>query len=1048
MGNPQTLFSSMGSSVYDDDDDGGHGGGPATSRIITLESLEGIYFVAIGIAVQGKITLPWHKILVCSREPKTVITGLVLWAKRKKVKELIPCQPQKAMGELDEQNLLRSKDHQTLMAKRSRKRLLQYEKDQAGCIWGFISIFDFRYGRSTRKLLSDRRRGSKRPVGAGFSRTKVKMLESSHEKYQGIEVGEESEMTTAAIVKTSVKELMEEEMFSEQGSKKQMDGTQVEAEPVGSEHGGRSSKSHKRTNKTRSKSCEMHVFDLDAARNSGQENSCHHVLEQKTSSNLDLRILVEELCQIHRKSTNVKCDWPDNHDMLSNQAYSVLEEKLSAAIMGFLDGRCTHDDHLAEDAKALPPKEFIEALQTLSSNKELLFKLLQDPNSLLVKHLQSVEDFQIKHDQNPKSLAGCNLPEGEPTISGPEEHINWRHRSFFRRKSKSQDSTSMKENETNQPSSRIVILKPGPASLQNPDNEINASTSMQPRDNMANKTRSQNNASQFSFTLIGRKLKHAMGKERHGIFRGGIMDRFPSRENGEKTVGEEDAGWSSPNRDHFYTERFAKPPVGIKKGDRVSKLWETELSVMNETNGCPKQGVSNIYIEAKKHLSEMLSEGDDKELMSKQLPKSLGRILSLPEYNISPSSSPGKDGDHSFVTAQMRLSPQGNFNIVNEKMRPLIEANNAGHLSPSRQEFGNQSCVATIESRDNIVQSPNSCQHVSEEHDGNNSVEEALQPMRDDMSCKGVQETEKTVDTENQEVGKLLDVLCEPSSHAVASDVQIWGSIEERSSISLNLDSLEEDQLLTSPSLSPSSSSVTRKIEDPESIIDRTGRPSPRSVLEPLFTEDDISPASNNSPRGVTAIQPLHIHFEERASSATSQAICIKTCIGDEESAFEYVEAVLLASGLDWDEYLLRWISVQQLLDTSLFDEVELFSNRSSNDQKLLFDCTNEILKEVCERCFGCSFAIRNIRPVPKGMNLINEVWEGVEWRLVQQPPPCSLDQLVGKDMSKSGTWMDLRFKINHIVMDLGNSILEELTEDAILDFVSGSMEFELSVPG
>ncbi|KAK2972499.1 hypothetical protein RJ640_002310 [Escallonia rubra] len=874
-------------------------------------------------------------------------------------------------------------------------------------------------------------------------------------------------MTTAAIVKTSVKELMEEEMFSEQGSKKHMDGTQVEAEPVSSEHGGRSSKSHKRTNKTRSKSCDMHVFDLDAARNSGQENSCHHVVDQKTSSNLDLRILVEELCQIHRKSINVKRDWPDNHDMLSNQAYSVLEEKLSAAIMGFLDGRCAHDDHLAEDAKALPPKEFMEALQTLSSNKELLFKLLQDPNSLLVKHLQSVEDFQIKDDQNPKSLAGCNLPEGEPTILGPQEHINWRHRSFFRRKSKSQDSTSMKENETNQPSSRIVILKPGPASLQNPDNEINASTSMQPRDNMVNKTRCQNNASQFSFTLIGRKLKHAMGKERHGIFRSGIISRSPSRENGEKTVGEEDAGWSSPNRDHFYTERFAKPLVGIKKGDRVSKLRETELSVMNETNGYPKQGVSetelgvmnetngypkqgvsNIYIEAKKHLSEMLSEGDDKELMSKQLPKSLGRILSLPEYNLSPSSSPGKDGDHSFVTAQMRLSPLGNFNMVNEKMLPLIEANNAGHLSPSRQEFESQSCITAIESHDSIVESPNSCQHVSEGHNGNNLVEEALQPMRDDVSCKGVQEAEKRVDTENQEVGELFDVLCEPSSPLVARDVQIWESNEERSSISLNLDSLEEDQLLTSPSLSPSSSSVTRKIEDPESVIDRTGRPSPRSVLEPLFTEDDISPASNNSPRGVTAIQPLHIHFEERASSATSQAICIRTCIEDEESAFEYVEAVLLASGLDWDEYLLRWISVQELLDTSLFDEVELFSNRSGHDQKLLFDCTNEVLKEVCECCFGCSFAIRNIRPVPKGMNLINEVWEGVEWRLVQQPPPCSLDQLVGKDMSKSGTWMDLRFKINHIVMDLGNSILEELTEDAILDFVSGSMERELSVPG
>ncbi|KAK2972498.1 hypothetical protein RJ640_002309 [Escallonia rubra] len=160
MGNPQTLFSSMESSVYDDDG-GGHGGGPATST-----SLGAAYLF---------------------------LFLLVLWISR--VQHVRSCILE---GELDEQKLLRSKDHQTLMAKRSRKRLLQYEKDQAGCIWGFIGIFDFRYGRSTRKLLSDRRRGSKHPVGAGFSRTKVKTLESSHEKYQGIEV------KVLAIVRDSI----------------------------------------------------------------------------------------------------------------------------------------------------------------------------------------------------------------------------------------------------------------------------------------------------------------------------------------------------------------------------------------------------------------------------------------------------------------------------------------------------------------------------------------------------------------------------------------------------------------------------------------------------------------------------------------------------------------------------------------------------------------------------------------------------------------------------------------------------------------------------
>lgn len=43
---------------------------------------------------------------------------------------------------------------------------MRYEKDQSGCMWGLISMFDFRHGRSTtRKLIADRRHGSKHALG-------------------------------------------------------------------------------------------------------------------------------------------------------------------------------------------------------------------------------------------------------------------------------------------------------------------------------------------------------------------------------------------------------------------------------------------------------------------------------------------------------------------------------------------------------------------------------------------------------------------------------------------------------------------------------------------------------------------------------------------------------------------------------------------------------------------------------------------------------------------------------------------------------------------
>lgn len=188
-----------------------------------------------------------------------------------------------------------------------------------------------------------------------------------------------------------------------------------------------------------------------------------------------------------------------------------------------------------------------------------------------------------------------------------------------------------------------------------------------------------------------------------------------------------------------------------------------------------------------------------------------------------------------------------------------------------------------------------------------------------------------------------------------------------------------------------------------------------------------------------TAIQPLQIHFDE--------GMCTRAREENEESAFEYVEAVLLASGLNWDDYLSNKLSLDQLIHPSLFDEVELFSNRPFDDQKLLFDCTNEVLKDVCERYFSFySFVKHNIRPVPSGTSLIQEVWEGVEWHLLCYPPHHSLDQLVRKDMEKSGSWMDLQFEKESMVIELINLVLEDMTEETVFSFINESTEGEALV--
>ncbi|KAL3536815.1 hypothetical protein ACH5RR_000181 [Cinchona calisaya] len=915
------------------------------------------------------------------------------------------------------------------MAKKSQRRPLRYEKDQTGCISGLISIFDFRHGRSTRKLLPDRRRGSRQAVGSRSSHTQ-EMLLRSNEKSQDTEDGTECGIASSETAKTSVKKLMEEEMFNEQGPIKHTNDPEVGQEIFYPEPGCHTRRNRKHTNKSCKRTNDINLCDTDAVKDLGPQKPCDGVDNQKTSDKIDFEIIMHLL--------------HDHFDMRSDQASAVDEGKLSAAIKIFIDQSSSKIKHSREDGLNQQSAEFMDALDRLSSKKDLLLKLLQDPNSLLVEQIKGLESANLERDLHSNSLPRSSFLEDKLNLSKTDELINHKqNRKFFRRRSKSQESFLSMASEKCQSSSKIVILKPGSTALRQQNAEMNVSTSMQSDYQDGNKI--QGERSQFSFTEIKRKLKHAMRKERLGISPDGITHKNPldhqKQHDFDKGVGGENVGWRSPNRNHFYTERFAKPSMHVKRGDTISKPNDTETSTVKETAEHTKPGISNIYLEAKKHLLEMLSSGDDDaELNSQQLPKSLGRILSFSEYNYSPNSSPRTGTEDSSVAAERTLSPCGGIGIVKQRTDQLVQENLDDHSSPQKYSSEIESRTTCV-NPDEGVGSLEASRSLSSEHNHANLEEENLLAAQDATISEGATGIEETTKL-GQEDNEIPDASCQFNSPYGMEDGQngdVAGECHEDSSRqSLEMKSLGECQTVSSPSYS------SVKVEDFEGAIDRTERPSPVSVLEPLFVEDDISPARTMSRPVELEIQPRQIHFEEWRSS-NEQAICVQTSLEDEESAFEYVEAVLLGSGLVWDEYLLRWLSSSPVLDSVLYDEVELFSSRSHHEQRLLFDCTNEVLEEVCDRYFGCfplmSISKQNIRPVPTRMNLIHEIWEGVEWHLLQYPQPRSLDQLLKKDMAKSRTWMDLRSEIRHIGTEMEEAILDNLVEDTISSLIYDALE-------
>ncbi|XP_075476150.1 uncharacterized protein LOC142517669 isoform X1 [Primulina tabacum] len=931
------------------------------------------------------------------------------------------------------------------MAKRSKRRSTQHKRDvQMGCIWGLISLFDFRQGRSTRRLLSDRIRECEQSVGAEHSRTKT-TLQGSTEKCEDMVVeAEENTMPMIDVVKPSVKELMEEEMINEQGLKNRLNNSEMCLDQVDFKYGQHEKKNPKRKNRICNNSSDMDISEL-GIRKYLVPGNFEEIPKRKTANSLDLEKIVEELAKINQRNTNYeKPNFNSDLEVPRDQAVTVVEEEIVSAIKLLIERRVSSDDkHLGEEGKSCCSREFTDALQTLSKNKRVFLKLLKDPNSVLVKCIQNLDNARIDEEK--------------PINLKSDEFISRKHYNFFRRKSTSLESDLSGRDKSGQSSSKIVILKPGPEVVRSPERDIDVRGASFQSNYLDNKGNNVRNSSQFSFHEIKRKLRHAMGKEKQGISLDGLIVKLSSKHqngnSGEKGVSGEIFAWSSPNRNHFYTEKFTKSSTSFQKGEQAGKLKAKGSAMVDETRRYQKLGVSNIYIEAKKHLSEILNNNDENaESMTEQLHKSLGRILSFPDYNSSPCCSPRKHGDGILITAHMRLSPRG-MNTNGQ-----LQENNKDCPGSSMPNLDSQHCISVSTSDDKAESlGMNVDVGVSDDQeDLENKSDIGGTVINDAVSnaSSRVVEIEEMAESMLYE-DNVCTVSSESISNSISGDIQNvdFKEGENRENATTNLedsscgfksDFVVEDQILSSPAVSHTQSPVSREVEISDCVHEKMERPSPISVLEPLFPDDDISPASTKSHLVENDIPLLHIHFEEQ-SSVSDQGICVRISLEDEESAFEYVEAVLLGSGLNWDEFLSRWLSSYEILESSLFNEVELFSSRPHHDQKLLFDCANEALKEVCDRYFGCFSGLsnhkQNIRPVAKGMDLIHEVWREVEWHIFEHQSPRCLEQLIETDMARSGKWMNLQSDLEVICFEMWETVFEDLVEDIILSCVNDASE-------
>lgn len=933
------------------------------------------------------------------------------------------------------------------MEKRSPKSPLVYERYKSGCAWSLIRFCDFGQGDSNNgKLISDGK-GLNSQVSDGLdSGNRLDLLSNSNVKCQCIDDGVNNKSQMIDSAKADVMRMREGEgeMATELQVNKKIINTEGQhvpsnnTQPVG----------HLPTNHKRKTSKAFQIHGCKDVATMGHRQPYNESSTDKSSIKCNKATPAEASgAQAHpRRDCSCRSVSHPKNNQLSEINFQV---KMNEAAEAFINQKFIKGKFLGKNKASHQSKHFLDALEILNSNKELFVNLLQDPSSLLVKHIQD-----LRHSQANKQEINSSFPEAilskncGTTVSESKEHgCN----------QVSCDRYLTKGSFDPQTSERIVVLKCGSIAMQSRAGDTSDCSSPESLYSLRNRVQSAKPA-YFSFGHMKRKLRHALGLSRKEKKPSTSIDctRHKSpcdiQDLGDGGIGNgrETARSNSLSKYNLGTGQMAKS-FCVRKGAEMGKVKDsgsgTKVPVAANGGSDPgnstssfvrhlKQSESNIYLESTNRLSEVLRKRNG-DFSRKQVRTNTGRIVSLPEYDFL-----GRYQDHGFNAAQMRFSPYSYYQMVNEKKQHQKEKQ-YGYLSPVRQIIEAPSLADYKRFTDQLQifdRKPND----SENHFPDIKRHKRFSSLSDPSSSRG-----SVYNSGNRgEINSLRVPLELNKSHNIGANQSSGSANTYEDNELLECSKLEFPmECLTSPSSEETYSSSPlsmKRLEESNGMKDKAEHASPVSVLDQFFVEDMTSPLSTISRAAEPVVEPIKDYYEEHSCTApvTSPAglkINSSNAMNEHESLSEYVTAVLQASGTKWEELSRDCHSSDQLLEPSLFDEVELLPNPLAVDNKLLFDYINEVLLEVYQSYFSCfpwvSFLKPKIRPVQAGTNVVNEVMKCVDLDILFHRQFQTLDELVEKDLGKSRTtWMDIRIDTEVAITELVESVLEELELEISID--------------
>lgn len=862
-----------------------------------------------------------------------------------------------------------------------------YEKYKSRCAYGFISFFHFRQKQS-KKLISDQRTLKRRAIGNEHSNIRLHLASNAEGKQQRIADGVQHKPEIVDSGKAAKEKIMSENMHIQQQIEKI---PTAKVEHVKSKCGtaGDQSTDRRKAGKSSRRARRLPIYGCyDVATMKQMKPDDQNSVGRSTDKNFSEGTETSLSSQVHSsRGRDSNSETMDHHHEIN------IHVQMNEAAEAFINQKLIDGKHLSRDGAKEQSKHFMDALETLNSNKDLFIKLLQDPDSLLVKHIEDLRDFQVKK-QHAKSSTEATSTE-TPTSKKTNDEERMCSQNFT-----SSDSNVSRGTDGPQILENIVVLKPDSTGLRNCAH-IKYCDPSQVEHGLSSVQQSVRPA--FLPFAKMKRLIHAMGvsQKNHQLRHANAAVRttydFQGSEKCGKQMAMEKVDRNSPEKTFSEYGSVGMSSMDVKKGNQMGKIMVGEdvssyNKVSQKNSSLPNVGLSN----------------GNTYFLRKQKPNNWDRTDSIPEYDFLPLVGNRKKGETDFVATQMRFSHYGSNEMVG-KIKQGNQRENRNRLSSPQMDV-DASTLGGYEKQGDQAQlcvpNPNILDKISSDvtaYERISSPDNESGPFR-------LMEIIKKID------GRMSE---ESTSAGVTSNDDGSNDVVDEGSCAVN-DSPEADQSL--PSSTEGYLSSPSSLEQVHGIKDKAEQPSPVSVLENFLVEDITSPSSTESQLAESSGMPIQIAAEEDClidlfQSTLNLKINPSNSFDEHQTKLEYIRAILRASGFYLDELLLKCqLSEQHLRQTC-------------GDHKLLTDYFVEVLVEIYRHYFGCcprgSLTRPRTRPITE--SLVHQVMKKVDQNLLVQPPFRTLEQLAEKDLIESGIWMDTRVDVEDMVSEMVEGILDQV---------------------